>query len=128
MLKSISWGLQMQNYRNLEVWQIAHGLTLAIYRASREFPSEEKFGLTSQLRRSSSSVEANLTEGTGRGSDTDFARFVQIAIGSACETDCHLLLARDLGYLDDEEHKLLEQQAESVRRMLIALLKSLNRR
>lgn len=118
----------MQNYRKLQVWQIAHGMTLAIYRASKEFPRDEQFGLTSQVRRSSSSIEANLAESSGRGSDSDFARFVQIAIGSACETDCHLLLARDLGYLSDEQHKLLEDKAESVRRMLIALLKSLNSR
>lgn len=117
----------MQNYRNLEVWKIAHGMTLGIYRASKDFPREEQFGLTSQLRRSSCSIEANLAEGSGRGSDTDFARFVQIAIGSACETDCHLLLARDLGYLDDEQHTVLAEQAQSVRKMLISLLKALKK-
>ena len=117
----------MQDYRNLEVWRVAHELTLAIYRVTQGFPTDERFGLTSQLRRSSSSIGANLAEGTGRGSDTDFARFVQIAIGSACETDCHLLLACDLGYLEESKHRALQNEAHKIRRMLITLLKTLKR-
>jgi four helix bundle protein len=115
----------MQDFRNLQVWQRAHQLTLQIYRLTKRFPDDERFGLTSQLRRAASSVEANLAEGSARGGDADFARFVQIAIGSICETDCHLLLARDLGYLDAEQYELISTQAHDVRRMLIALLKSL---
>jgi four helix bundle protein len=75
----------MQDFRKLEVWQLAHKLTLAIYRLTKAFPSEERFGLTDQMRRAAVSIEANLAEGTGRGGDADFARFVQIAFGSACE-------------------------------------------
>jgi four helix bundle protein len=86
----------MQDFRNLKVWEKAHALTLDVYRTTRSFPSDERFGLTNQLRRSCSSVPANLAEGCARFSDIDFARFVNNAAGSASETDYHLLLARDL--------------------------------
>ena len=112
----------MQDYRRLEVWRLMHEITLDVYRTTKSFPSEEKFGLTSQLRRASASVGANLAEGCGRGSDADFAKFVQIAIGSASEVDYHLLLAHDLGYLPDETHEQLAQRLGSVRRMLNALI------
>jgi four helix bundle protein len=91
----------MQDFRNLKVWQKAHALTLDVYRYTRNFPAEEKFGLSNQLRRSSASIAANLAEGCARGGDIEFARFVRIAAGSASETDYHLLLARDLQYLED---------------------------
>lgn len=117
----------MQDFRNLEVWRIAHGLTLGVYRATSHFPSEERFGLTSQLRRAAASIESNLAEGCGRGSDADFARFTQVALGSASEVECQLLLARDLGYLEEESHTLLEDQAQRVKRMLASLLKTLRK-
>ena len=115
----------MQDYRRLRVWQDAHRLTLDVYAAARTFPKTERFGLTSQLQRAAASVPANLAEGCGRGSDADFARFVQIAVGSATETDYHLLLARDLGHLSSDSHGTLEAQMTTVRRQLIALLKRL---
>jgi four helix bundle protein len=115
----------MQDFRNLQVWQKAHQLTLEVYRVTKRFPDDERFGLTSQLRRASSSVGANRAEGSARGGDADFARFVQIATGSICEVDCHLLLAKDLGYLDSEHYERLALLAQEVRRMLIAFLKSL---
>ncbi|HMO84838.1 MAG TPA: four helix bundle protein [Lacipirellulaceae bacterium] len=100
----------MQDFRNLKVWEKSHALTLDVYRHSRGFPSDERFGLTSQLRRACSSVPANLAEGCTRGGDLDFARFVNIAAGSASETDYHLLLARDLGYLPGETYDILHRQ------------------
>jgi four helix bundle protein len=115
----------MQDFRRLEVWQCAHELTLGIYRITKSFPVDERFGITSQLRRASSSIEANLAEGCGRGTDADFSRFVQMAMGSASEVECHLLLARDLAYMDEAIHQSLEQQTQRVKRMLTALLKSL---
>jgi four helix bundle protein len=115
----------MQDFRRLEVWREAHGLTLAVYKASAGFSDDERFGLTSQLRRACASIAANLAEGCGRGSDTDFARFVQVALGSAFETDYHLLLARDLGYLSEQQYMPLNEQIQVVKRMLQALLRSL---
>lgn len=108
-----------------EVWEKAHQLTLAIYQHTESFPSEEQYGLTSQIRRAGSSVAANLAEGCGRGSDADFARFVQNAIGSASELDYHLLLARDLGYLSAEVYDTCKEQVDRVLRMLHGLLKRL---
>jgi four helix bundle protein len=108
----------MQDFRNLKVWQKAHALTLDVYRSTRQFPKNERYGLTAQLRRSCASIPANIAEGCARGGDMDFARFVSIAAGSASETDYHLLLARDLGYVEASVYgRLLEQVAE-VRRML----------
>jgi four helix bundle protein len=115
----------VQDFRNLQVWQKAHQFTLGIYRATKRFPDDERFGLTSQMRRAASSIGANLAEGCARGGDVDFARFVQIAVGSASEMECHLLLARDLGYLEEAAFDQLNAAAVEVRRMLIALLKSL---
>lgn len=108
----------MQDFRNLKVWQKAHALTLAVYRGTRSFPSDEKFGITSQLRRSCASILANLAEGCARGGDTDFARFVNVAAASASETDYHLLLARDLQYLEDSVYQQLFEQVSEVKRML----------
>jgi four helix bundle protein len=108
----------MQDFRNLKVWQKAHALTLAVYRHTRGFPSDEKFGVTSQLRRACASIAANLAEGCARGGDTDFARFVNVAAASASETDYHLLLARDLEYLDESAYQSLFEQVGEVKRML----------
>lgn len=108
----------MQDFRNLIVWQKAHALTLDVYRNTRSFPADERYGLTSQLRRSSVSVSANVAEGCARGSDNDFARFVTVAAGSASETDYHLLLARDLGYLEESTYRQLFGQISEVKRML----------
>jgi four helix bundle protein len=75
----------MSNYRDLQVWEKAHKLTLAIYRGTCDFPIEERFGLTSQIRRSSASIAANLAEGCGRRSEGEMARFIRISMGSGAE-------------------------------------------
>lgn len=115
----------MKDFRNLAVWEKAHRLTLSVYAATRKFPSDEKFGLVSQMRRAASSIPANLAEGCGRQGDADFARFVQIAIGSSSELEYFLELARDLGYLDREQYAALSGQTVEVRQMLIAFSKRL---
>jgi four helix bundle protein len=115
----------MQDFRKLDVWNLAHQLTLDVYHCSREFPRDELFGLTSQLRRSCVSIEANLAEGCGRGSDVDFGRFVQMAMGSACEVECHLQIAKDLGYLPATAHEHLHDRVQRVKRMVASLLRKL---
>lgn len=117
----------MQDFRKLEVWQFSHELTLEVYRITRVFSADERFGLTSQLRRATASIGANIAEGCGRGSDADFGRFVQIALGSASEVEYHLLLARDLGFLEKSEHPTLEETVQRIKRMLASLLKTLRR-
>jgi four helix bundle protein len=113
----------MQDFRNLDVWSKAHELTLAIYRITEMFPDDERFGLTSQLRRCAASIGANLAEGCGRGSDADFGRFVQIAIGSSSEVEYHLLLARDLNYISNEAYAQLDEGITRIKRMLSSLLR-----
>ena len=95
----------MRNYRDLQVWIKAHKLTLDLYRVSQAFPREEIYGVTSQLRRAAVSIGANLAEGCGRRTSTELAKFVRIATGSASELDYHLLLSRDLGFINNEDFK-----------------------
>ena len=115
----------MKDFRDLKAWERAHQLTLAIYHATRAFPREELYGLTSQLRRGATSVPSNIAEGCGRGSDADFARCLQIAMGSASEVEYQLLLARDLALLDQVSYQRLAKQCTEVKRMLTALIKKL---
>lgn len=115
----------MQDFRKLDVWAKAHATVLEVYKDTSRFPPSERYGITAQLRRSAASVPANLAEGCGRGSDGSFASFVQIAFGSACETEYHILLSRDLGYLEDESYTRLSRNVTQVKRMLTALLRTL---
>jgi four helix bundle protein len=115
----------MEDFKDLRVWGKAHELTLAVYQKTRAFPKEEIYGLTSQLRRASASVGANIAEGCGRRSDAEMRRFVQIARGSANEVEYHLLLAKDLNFLTADEHKALEAKVLEIQRMLASLVQSL---
>jgi four helix bundle protein len=111
-------GPVMQDFRNLKVWEKAHILTLDVYRVSKIFPREEMYGLTSQLRRASVSIAANIAEGSCRKGDADFARFLQMAAGSASEVEYHLLLARDLELLKAVDCKRLSDEVVDVKRLL----------
>jgi four helix bundle protein len=117
----------MKDFHDLKVWDKAHALTLEVYRATRTFPQEELYGLTSQLRRSAASVPANISEGCGRDGDAELRRFLQIAMGSASETEYHLLLARDLAYLNETSYQGLNGQTIEIKRMLASLIGKLNR-
>jgi four helix bundle protein len=116
----------MKDFRNLEVWKRAHALTLTVYKATAGFPMEERFGLTSQVRRCSASIGANIAEGCGKRGNAEFQRFLQIASGSASEAEYHLLLARDLGYLTESAHRDLTQQLTPLRRMLTSLMQKVD--
>ena len=111
----------MQRYTDLKVWQRAHQLVLRIYQLTASFPSDERFGVTSQVRRSRVSVAANIAEGTRRTTAGDFARHLDIAQGSAGETDYFLLLSRDLGYVTDEQVTPLRAELDQIAAMLHAL-------
>jgi len=115
----------MKDFHERKVWQKAHQLTLAVYQVTATFPREELYGLTSQLRRCSSSIPANLAEGCGRNGDAEFARFSSIAMGSASELEYHLLLAKDLKLIKPKDHAELSQRATELKRMLTALLQKL---
>jgi len=113
----------MKDFRTLLVWRKAHELTLSVYQATKEFPADERFGLTSQMRRSSSSVPTNIAEGCGRDSNADFRKFLQIAFGSASELDYQLILATDLGYLPLELQVPLNDKTHEVKSMLASLIR-----
>ena len=113
----------MKDFRRLQVWTKAHRLTLEIYRTTSQFPREELYGLTSQLRRCSASMGANIAEGCGKDGNRELFRFLQIASGSASELDYHLLLSRDLNYINDSEYQRLGKQLLEFRRMLTSLIK-----
>lgn len=115
----------MKNFKDLKVWQKSHSLTLTIYKTTAAFPKEEVYGLTSQIRRACSSIPANIAEGCGRGSEADFSRFLQIAMGSASELEYHLLLSHDLGLLKADEHHELESAVCEIKRMLAMFIKKL---
>jgi len=116
----------MQNFRNLAVWEKAHQFVLEVYRVTEHFPRREMFGLTSQMRRASSSIAINLAEGCGR-TQPEFARFVQIAFGSASEVEYELLLAHDLAFLGDELYKRTMSQVVEIKRMLNSLHRTIQR-
>jgi len=112
----------LRNYRDLQVWDKAHKLTLDLYRVSREFPREETYGITSQLRRAAVSVGANLAEGCGRRTSNELARFVKIAMGSASELDYPLLFCRDLGFMNEGDSIRTSSDLTEMRKMLTAFL------
>ena len=93
----------MEDFKKLKVWSKAHELTLWIYQRTRSFPKDEMYGLTSQIRRASASIGANIAEGCGRRSDAEMRRFIQIARGSASELEYHLLLANDLHFVAPDD-------------------------
>ena len=115
----------MKDFHELKAWQKAHQLALTVYQITAGFPRDERYGLTSQLRRCSSSIPANLAEGCGRNGDAEFARFCSIAMGSASELEYHLLLVKDLKLINPKDHAELSQRATEIKRMLTALLQKL---
>ena len=112
----------MQNYKDLKVWEKAHGFTLRIYEVTKIFPKEEIYSLTNQVRRAASSIPANIAEGCGKNSKLDFANFLNIALGSSNESEYYLLLSRDLKYLSEEDYAELLKTINEIKAMLIALI------
>lgn len=111
----------MQRFTQLKVWQRAHALVLEIYRISAAFPPDERFGVTSQLRRAITSVPTNIAEGSRRQGQQEYARFLNIAQGSAAEAEYLLILSRDLGYLPAAAFDRLTADLDEVARMLHGL-------
>ena len=112
-----------RDYKKVVAWQRSHELTLAVYKHTRNFPDNERFGLTSQVRRASYSVPANISEGSGRDSNKDYLRFLFIALASLKETEYFLLLARDLEYLPEKEYDRLTETVNATFGALQGLIK-----
>jgi four helix bundle protein len=117
--------VKIKSFEDLEVWRKAHELTLLIYRLTRAFPPDERFGLISQLRRASSSVAANIAEGYGRRTTKELLRSLRIANGEAEETRYFSLLSKDLSYMNQQEFDTVNQLCQSVSQLLSALGRSL---
>ena len=112
----------MRDYKKYDIWKLSHFLTLEIYKITENYPKEEVFGLTSQIRRASSSVGINIVEGCGRGSDEDFKRFLRNASGSAFEVEYILLLSKDLSYISEEKFLELSPKAEELKMKISKLI------
>lgn len=110
----------------LEVWKTAHQLVLEVYTVTKGFPKEELFGLTNQVRRSAVSIPANIVEGQARQHPKEFKQFLYIAKGSTEETNYHLFLSKELGFLSNIKYEKLEDLCKRVRMMLYKLIKSLD--
>ncbi len=115
----------MKDFKKQKVWEKSHRLTLKIYQVTKGFPKDELYGLTSQIRRSCASIPANIAEGCGRDGDAEFARFLNIAMGSACELEYHLLLGRDLGFIETTDYETLGTEVVEVKQMLTGFIKKL---
>ena len=118
--------MEAHNFRELKVWQMARLFVRDVYVASSTFPAEERFGLTSQLRRAVISVPSNIAEGSGR-SDKDFARFLGISLSSAYEVETQLLLACDLGFIHENELATLLQTVQEIQRMIYGLQRRISK-
>lgn len=112
----------MSNFRNLIVWQKAMALVTSVYQATRNFPREETFGLTGQIRRCSVSVPSNIAEGYGRSSDIELIRFLNITVGSLFELQTQLEIARNIGYIDNETIQTVMADSREVEIMLVSLI------
>ena len=114
-----------RDFRKVKAWERAHALTLQVYQATSSFPGDERFGLVSQMRRACASIPTNVAEGCGRSTNSELARFIDIATGSANEVEYQLLLAKDLGYLPEDQYRNLSTEVSEIRRMLLAFNKTL---
>jgi four helix bundle protein len=117
----------VQDFKKLQVWQKGRQLTLAVYKATARFPSEELYGLTSQIRRACASIPANIAEGCGRAERSDLARFLQVAAGSASELHYHLILAHDLSLFTGPQFRTFEAETIGLKRMLASLIEKVRR-
>jgi four helix bundle protein len=115
----------VKDFRELKVWEKAHRLALSVYRLTREFPAQEQYGLTSQIRRAAVSIPTNIAEGCGRNGDAELARFLDIAFGSASELEYLVQLCRELEILKPESSPQLHADVVEVKRMLSSFLQKL---
>jgi len=111
----------MRNFKKYDIWQLGHIFTLEVYRVSSTFPKEELYSLTSQLRRAASSIPTNISEGCGRNSDKEFNQFLNIALGSANETEYLLILSKDLNYISTDIFENLEKQINTLKSKIYKL-------
>lgn len=115
----------MKDFKNLKIWQNGIEVVVDIYKKTEDFPQEEIYGLISQIKRSAVSIPSNIAEGSGRNSDKDFKRFLDVALGSSFELETQLIIAQKLNYLDEWDFSNLNKQLDEVQKMIIGLQKTL---
>lgn len=117
----------MRPHENLEVWKRAIDFVVLIYESTKDFPPDERFGLTSQLRRAAVSIPANIAEGAARKSNKEFLQFLSISQDSTSEVETELLIAKKIGYLNGNKYLLLKDEADNIGRMMIGLASHLRK-
>lgn len=115
----------MHNFKELKVWQLSRLLVREVYELTPSFPSNEKFGLISQINRCSVSIPTNISEGSGRSTDKDFAHFLNISLGSAYELETLLILSHDLKLITEQQLNNLLSKVSEVQKMIFGLIKTL---
>jgi len=116
----------MHRYKELHVWQKAIDLAVEVYRITEKLPTEEKYGLISQMNKSAISIPSNIAEGAGRNGKKEFDNFLEIALGSSFELDTQIIISNRLEYVSDHDFQHLEKELEHVQNMIVKLKKSLN--
>ena len=111
----------MRDFKKYDIWQLSHSLTLKLYKITSDFPKEELYGLSSQIRRAAASIPTNISEGCGRNSDKEFNQFLNIALGSANETEYLLILSKDLNYINNEVFENLEKEINTIKSKIYKL-------
>lgn len=117
----------MRNFKDLKVWELSHTFCLKIYKMTSSLPKDEKYGLVSQLRRASSSIPINISEGCGYDTDQEFRRYLKIAAGSTSEVEYCLILIKDLEYISMEYYEGLEKEISSIKKMLFRFVEKLKK-
>jgi len=115
----------MRDFKKYDIWQLSHELTLEIYKITHRFPKQEMYGLTSQIRRASSAIPTNISEGCGRNSDAEFNQFLNIALGSALETEYLLILSKDLAYIKNDVFVNMESKINTIKSKIYTLKQKL---
>jgi four helix bundle protein len=115
----------MRDFKKYDIWKLSHVFTLKIYELTKSYPTDEIYGIISQIRRASSSIPTNISEGCGRDSDSEFNRFLTIALGSASEVEYLIILSKDLNYIDENSFIILNEEINAIKRKIYSLKQKL---
>ncbi|HLA95706.1 MAG TPA: four helix bundle protein [Pyrinomonadaceae bacterium] len=118
----------MRPHEKLDVWKKAIEMVTLVYEITKQFPADERFGLTSQIRRAAVSIPANIAEGAARQTDKEFCQFLAISQGSSSELETELLIAKNLGYIQSDDYEHIYQEINTIARMLVGLSKTVRAR
>ena len=115
----------MRDFKKYDIWKLSHAFTLKIYDITKSYPKDEVYGIISQIRRASSSIPTNISEGCGRDSDAEFNRFLTIALGSTSEVEYLIILSKDLNYIDENSFITLNEEINIIKRKIYSLKQKL---